>query len=109
MLSLSGEYSLRAIVYLPNYAQRYPIPGRGVADKAGITVKYLSKILGDLVRHGVLGSSRGKSRGFRPRRSAQKTTLFDVVRPFEQFDPMGLGSASVDVVVSLVGTLQEPE
>ena len=86
MLSLTGEYALRAIVYLTQNAHRCPIPGREVAEKAGIPAKYLSNILGDLVRHGVLDSSRGKRGGFRLRRSAQEITLYDVLRPFEQFD-----------------------
>lgn len=88
MLSLTGEYALRAIVYLTQNAERCPIPGREIAEEAGIPAKYLSKILGDLVRHGVLNSSRGKSGGFRLRRSAQETMLYDVLRPFEQFDPI---------------------
>lgn len=88
MLSLTGEYALRAIVYLTQNADRCPITGREVAEEAGIPPKYLSKILGDLVRHGVLDSSRGKSGGFRLRRSARETTLYDVLRPFEQFDAM---------------------
>ena len=86
MLSLTGEYALRATVYLTQNANRCPIPGREVADETGIPAKYLSNILGDLVRYGVLDSSRGKRGGFRLRRSAQETKLYDVLRPFEPFD-----------------------
>lgn len=86
MLSLTGQYALRAIVYLTQNAQRCPIPGREVAEEVGIPAKYLSKILGDLVRHGVLDSSRGKRGGFRLRRSAQETSLYDVLQPFEPFE-----------------------
>ena len=88
MLTLTGEYALRAIVYLTQNAERCPITGREVAEEASIPAKYLSKVLGDLVRSGVLDSSPGKNGGFRLRRSAEDTTLLAVLRPFEQFDPI---------------------
>lgn len=86
ILTLTGEYALRAMVYLTQNAHLCPIPGREVAKQAGIPARYLSKILGDLVRTGVLESSPGRSGGFRLRRSAENTTLHDVVRPFVQVD-----------------------
>ena len=54
----------------------------------GIPAKYLSNILGDLVRHGILQSSRGKGGGFRLRLPAAEMTLYEVLQPFEQFDPL---------------------
>ncbi|MEZ6082598.1 MAG: Rrf2 family transcriptional regulator [Phycisphaerae bacterium] len=60
-------------------------PGREIADETDIPAKYLSKILGDLVRHGVLSSSRGKTGGFAMRRKPDRTRLYDILLPFEQF------------------------
>ncbi len=85
MLSLTSQYALRAMIYLTQHEEDWPIPGRRIAAEAGIPAKYLSKILGDLVRSGVLDSSPGKSGGFRLRRAAKQTTLHEVLRPFEQF------------------------
>jgi len=86
MLTLSSQYALRALIYLALHEGEWPVPGRRIAEEAGIPAKYLLKILGDLVRSGVLESSPGKSGGFRLRRPADKTVLFDVLAPFEHFE-----------------------
>ncbi len=98
MLSRTGEYALRAVIHLAQNRNRWPIPGNRIAEEAGVPAKYLSKVLGDLVRIGVLLSSRGKQGGFRMARSPDKTLLMDVLAPFEQFDeqrcPFGGGRCS---------------
>jgi len=86
MLTLTSEYALRALIYLAQHPDAGSIPGRQIAEHAEIPPKYLSKILGDLVRFGVLDSSPGKTGGFRLRRSAKETTLYEILAPFEQFD-----------------------
>ncbi len=83
MLSLTGEYALRAMAYLAEHAEDWPIPGRRVAEGAGIPRKYLSAILGDLVRVGILASSPGPGGGFRMVRSPKDIRLFEVLAPFE--------------------------
>lgn len=86
MISLSGQYALRAMIYLAQHAADCPIPGRVIAGHTDIPAKYLSKILGDLVRRGVLQSSRGKTGGFSLRLSSKRTRLYDVLAPFEQLE-----------------------
>ena len=65
MLSLTNEYALRSAVYLAQHEAAQPIPGHRIAEALGIPSKYLSVILRDLVRVGVLQASPGKSGGFR--------------------------------------------
>jgi len=100
MLSLTSEYALRALIYLTRHEEDWPIPGWQVADVAHIPPKYLSKILGDLVRFGVLSSSPGKRGGFRLNRPAKRTKLFEILAPFESFErsrcPFGNGECSDD-------------
>jgi len=86
MLSRTSEYALRALIHLAQHEEDCPISGAHIAGETGIPPKYLSKILGDLVRAGVLDSSPGKTGGFRLRRSAKKVSLLDVLTPFEQFE-----------------------
>jgi len=86
MLTRTSEYALRAMIHLAQHEEAWPIPGREIASEAGIPPKYLSKILGDLVRARVLDSSPGKSGGFRMRRAPRKTALLTVLSPFEQFE-----------------------
>ncbi len=83
MLSLTGEYALRAMVYLTVHTEDWPIPGRRVAEGTGIPRKYLSAILGDLVRAGILASSPGPSGGFLMVRSPQAIRLAEVLARFE--------------------------
>ena len=86
MLTRTAEYALRAVIHLAQHHEDWPIPGNQIAKQAGIPAKYLSKVLGDLVRVGVLTSSRGKRGGFAMVRSPKKMRLVDVLRPFEQFE-----------------------
>ena len=83
MLTSTGEYALQVMIYLARYAKGGPVPGRQIAEQAGIPRKYLSKILGDLVRTSVLVASRGKSGGFRLARSPKQIRLAEVLGPFE--------------------------
>ena len=83
MLSLTGEYAIRAMVFLAQRQEEWPIPGPRIAEQAGIPRKYLSAILADLVRAGLLEGTRGRSGGFRLCRPATGISLAEVVAPFE--------------------------
>lgn len=86
MLSLTSEYALRALIHLAQHEEDCPMSGAHIAAETEIPPKYLSKILGDLARAGVLDSSPGKTGGFRLGRSAKKISLLEVLLPFEQFE-----------------------
>ncbi len=86
MLSKTSEYALRAVIYLAQFEDDCPIPGRVIASETGVPAKYLSKILGDLVRAEVLVSSPGKTGGFQFMTSSAETRLLKVLAPFEQFE-----------------------
>jgi len=86
MLTRTSEYALRAMIHLAQCEEEWPVPGREIASRAGVPAKYLSKILRDLVRARVLESAPGKSGGFRMQLAPAKTTLLQVLSPFEQFE-----------------------
>lgn len=83
MLTLTSEYALRAMIYLAGSTGRWPVPSRRIAEQASVPRKYLSSILADLVRAGILEASPGKSGGFRMKRSAREVLLSEVLAPFE--------------------------
>ncbi|MCP4249706.1 MAG: Rrf2 family transcriptional regulator [bacterium] len=83
MLSRTSEYALRATIYMAQHLEEQPILGKEIAVETGIPAKYLSKVLGDLVRVGVLTSSRGRGGGFRLVDSPRKLHLHRVLAPFE--------------------------
>lgn len=75
------------MIYLASHELDWPIPGKDIAEATGVPRKYLSKVLADLVRVKVLESARGKSGGFNLVRAADETFLYDILAPFESFEP----------------------
>lgn len=85
MLSNTAEYALRAVLYVAEAAgEEESLPVGAVAEALRIPRNYLSKILHELARAGVLASTRGKHGGFRLGRSPGSITLFDVVSCFDE-------------------------
>lgn len=83
MLTRSSEYALQAMIYLAQQSDEQRVPGSQIAEHTQVPKKYLSKILGDLVRAGILDSAPGKKGGFRIPRSPKEIFLFEVLAPFE--------------------------
>lgn len=88
MLSITGEYALQAMVFLAQRGDDRLYSAALIADEAGIPQKYLSTILGELARAGLVEGTRGKGGGFRLSRPAERILLTEVVGPFE---PANLG------------------
>ena len=83
MVSRTEEYALRAAVCL---AKRYgdgSVRARDMASATGIPANYLSKILHQLGKSGVVVSERGRAGGFRLARPPHTVVLASVVAPFE--------------------------
>ncbi|HMS01575.1 MAG TPA: Rrf2 family transcriptional regulator [Gemmatimonadaceae bacterium] len=87
MLNQTAEYALRTAVLLAEH-ESAPVALRAVdlAEALQIPANYLSKILHQLAREGVLESQRGKSGGFRLARPAARIRLAEVVRPFDEIE-----------------------
>ncbi len=83
-MTRSSEYALRALIFLAQNKDRWPIPGREISRATRIPARYLQKILGDLTRAGVLASTPGRTGGFRLRRPAERIRLVAVLAPFER-------------------------
>ena len=67
-----------------------PVPAKDVAAEARVPLRYLHKLLRDLVRQGVLGSGRGLGGGYTLARPVEEVCLRDIVAPFGD----GLGASS---------------
>ena len=83
MFSKTAEYALRAVAAIARVDDDRPVLAKEIANEGQIPSKYLSKVLRDLVKAGILSSSRGIGGGFRLRRRAETLKLLDVVRPFD--------------------------
>jgi Rrf2 family protein len=82
VLSQTVEYALRASLYIARQSPR-SVRGTEVAKEIQAPRNYLSKVLGQLTRNGVLESTRGRNGGFRLARDADRHTLAQIVAIFE--------------------------
>ena len=86
MLSSTGTYALRAVIYLAQHEGEGPVRVDDVSSALGVPRNYLSKVLHALAKDGALSSSRGPHGGFELAVPASQLTLARVLSPFEEVD-----------------------
>ena len=84
-LSQTAEYALRATLHIAEHGGEAALPVGEIADALAVPRNYLSKILHQLGKAGVLTSTRGPKGGFRLATRADALTLAEIVNPV---DPM---------------------
>lgn len=83
LVSTKGRYALRAVVDIAENSGVSRVSLRSVAQRQGISDKYLEAIVKPLVAAGVLVSVRGKNGGYQLARPAGDITAGDVIRAVE--------------------------
>ncbi|NOZ93355.1 MAG: Rrf2 family transcriptional regulator [Acidobacteria bacterium] len=83
MLTTTTKHALRALVVLATQDEKTSVLGRDLAAMAKIPPNYLSKILLDLGRAGLVSATRGTGGGYRLAVPPGKIGLIDVVGVFE--------------------------
>lgn len=83
MISLTGEYALRAVVCLAAH-QGMPLTADRISAYTDVSVGYMAKILQGLNRSGLVTSQRGPHGGFTLRHHPDTLTVFDVVKAADQ-------------------------
>lgn len=83
MLSITAQYALRALVYIAGQNGNQPVLAKEIAAHTGVPLQYLSRILHNAVRAGLLESSRGVGGGFRLTRPQNKIKLIDILSPYD--------------------------
>lgn len=87
MISKTAEYALRAVVHLANTADEAISQTLGqIAEGTQVPSGYLSKVLQQLARAGIVNSQRGIGGGFQLAQLPSEITVYDVVQPV---DPIG--------------------
>jgi Rrf2 family protein len=71
------------VVHLARYGTEGPVQATDLAEATGVPENYLRKVLHELVRSGVLRSTRGKHGGFRLAVPASRLSLLTVVGRFD--------------------------
>lgn len=84
-----------------------------IADKYGISINHLAKVLRVLGRAGLVEAARGATGGYRFIGNARRTTLLDVIRHFEDIEPILHGERepgdATDAGLALRRVLEEIE
>ncbi|HSI91664.1 MAG TPA: Rrf2 family transcriptional regulator [Adhaeribacter sp.] len=95
MLTKTTEYGLRAMLYIALHALPDKKVGiKEVANELELPLAFIGKILQDLVRKGLLASTKGPHGGFYLELPASSITIMDVIREIdglEAFKRCGLG------------------
>ena len=86
-LQMASRLALYAVVELAAAPERH-FTAADIADKYGVSVNHLGKIMRVLVRTGLAESVRGAKGGFRFSGNAKRTTLMDVIQLFETIGEM---------------------
>jgi len=86
MLTQTGEYALRAMVYMARKETDAYCGVKEIAASTGVPANYLAKILQLLARAKVLDSQKGFGGGFKVARELSKISLMDIVDPLERID-----------------------
>jgi len=80
MLSMRSRYALRALQHLADHQAEGPQQLAAIAEAEQIPPKFLTVILSELSREGLVHSRRGREGGYWLARPASEITYGDVVR-----------------------------
>lgn len=82
-LSTRGRYGLRAMIDMAQNADQGPIATRTIAERQGISERYLEQLMVPLKRAGLVKSVRGSQGGYILGRKPEQITAGDIIRVLE--------------------------
>ena len=71
LISTRGRYALRVMIDLAETGGSGYVPMKMIAQRQGISLKYLERIIPVLKKHGIVEGVQGKGGGYRLCRSPQ--------------------------------------
>ncbi len=83
MISTRGRYGLRVMLDLAQHRDAGPVPLRDVAERQGISKKYLEILMRDLVQGGLVSGVSGKKGGYRLTRLPEAYTVWEILTLLE--------------------------
>ena len=82
-VSTKGRYAIRVIIDMAENGESEFHPLHNLAERQGLSEKYLEAILGVLVKNNVLEGARGKGGGYKLAKPAAELTVWDVLSVIE--------------------------
>lgn len=80
MISTRGRYALRVVIDLAERADNSYVPMKEVAERQGISLKYLEKILPALAKNNLIEGVQGKGGGYRLTREPKDYSVGEILR-----------------------------
>lgn len=82
-LSTKGRYGLRAMIDMAQQNDRNPVATHLIAERQGISERYLEQLMVPLKRAGLVKSLRGSQGGYLLGRNPQEITAGEIIRVLE--------------------------
>lgn len=79
----TGEYAIRAILFLARQPKEALIMSSEIAEKEEIPAHYLAKILQRMAKYGYVDSFKGRGGGFKITELAKKSSILEIVERVE--------------------------
>ena len=79
MISTKGRYALRVMIDLARHSDKAHVPLKEIAERQGISKKYLEIIVKELVSAGLLKGVSGKGGGYRLSRAPEDYTVGEIL------------------------------
>ena len=83
MISTKGRYALRVMIDLAEHAGEKSIPLKDIAERQGISKKYLEIIVKDLVAGGLVRGTSGKGGGYTLCRKPEEIPVGEILERTE--------------------------
>ena len=80
MISTRGRYALRVMIDLAEHEGGQYIPMKEVAERQGLSLKYLERILPLLTKGGMVEGVQGKGGGYRLTKPIEEYRVGDILR-----------------------------
>lgn len=80
MLNMKSRYAMRALLYLAGRHGEGPVQIGEIADAQRIPRKFLTVILSELSREGIIGTKRGRAGGYWLEKAPGEISYGDIVR-----------------------------
>lgn len=80
MISTRGRYALRVMIDLSEHDTGGYIPMKDVAERQGLSLKYLERILPVLTKNKLIAGVHGKGGGYRLIRAPEEYTVGEILR-----------------------------
>lgn len=80
LISTKGRYALRVMIELAEHKSDEYVPLKVIAEKQGISIKYLENIIPVLSKAGIIDGLKGKGGGYRLNRSPKEYSVGDILR-----------------------------